>query len=672
MRFRDLLAAIIGIAVVGAIGYGMWTWLGDSLGGEEEPPPQPGTDPVATAEFYADAWEQGDHLAMVRYVRDPADDFVGRHTQLEDGLQPQSLGVEVGEIQEPQDGRARFPLTLSLEVAYAEEPLTWDSDLEMIRERGEWGIVWDLQTIHPELREHLEFGTQAEEVERDEIYAADGTVLSGEQTLVTFGFRPDAVSDPDDVEEAFEEAFPGTGERAARELARDDLVDDWFYPLITVSEDRASDARSILGQVSGVLRQTEGGRGLYSDDFALHVVGVVSEATAEQLEERNLPADTRIEIGQLGLERSQETRLLGSDIVRAGLREAGAAEDAPLQVILSETQEDPSGPVETTLDIEVQQAIENTLVGQSGSIGIVAINAEDGAILGAASRPLGGYNRALEGRYAPGSTFKTVTAEALLADGFAPGDDVECPEETSVGGLRIRNAGDRGFGSTDLRTAFAESCNTSFATLAADLGNDALVEAAERFGFNQEYEIGLSHFGGSYPEPGDTAELGASAFGQARVEASVLHMASVAAAAAHGAWHPPYLLQEDGPADPQTLSEGAAESLQDLLRAVVTDGTGSEADVDGLEVLGKTGTAEASGDVEHAWFIGYYDGVGFAILVEEGGSGGEVAAPLASRFVRELSSLRAGGQPSDEDTDDDVEEAPEDLEEGEVEDDDEG
>jgi len=656
VRIRDVLAALVGLAVVGAIGYGAWAWLSDTVD-PEVPAPQPGADPAATAEAYLDAWEQGDHLAMVRYVRDAPDDFVSRHVQLRDALEPTGIEITAGEDTSTQDGRATFPLQIALDVPYAQEPLTWDSALELIRERGQWGIVWSLDTLHPELRESWEFATESEEVGRQEILAADGTVLSGRRDLVTFGFEPTAVDDPDEVIEAFAEAFPGSEGRAERELNRGDLVDGWFYPVVTVPEHRAVDARPVFSGIPGVLRQTDTGRGLYDEGFAQHVIGIVAEATAEQLEERDLPADTRIDIGQYGLERELEGQLLGSDIVRVGLRERDALGDAPLRVILSEHQADPSSPVETTLEVAVQRAIENALFGVGGTVGFVAIDAEDGAILGSASRPLTGYNRAFEGRYAPGSTFKTVTLEALLRDGAEPDDAVPCLAEVTVGGLRVTNAGGAGHGTVELREAFALSCNTSFAELGGGLSDDAMVEAAERFGFNDDWALPLSSFGGSFPDPSDTAERAAAAFGQARVEASVVQMASVVAAAVTGQWRAPYLVRDDGPRDARQLTEGVTDPMREMLRLAVTDGTGSAADVDGREVLGKTGTAELGGGVEHAWFIGHYDGVAFAVLVEEGGAGGQVAAPIAARFVRELASLRSAVVDQPEEADEDAPEA---------------
>lgn len=657
VRFRDLVSLLLGLVIAAGVAYGVWTWVNDD-------PSEPGTTPTAepppdpaeiTAREYLDAWAAGDHLDMLDLVRDPPDDFIARHTQLRSGLQVRTATLTPGTMTSDVDGQAAFPVTVELEVPDAAEPLTWETELNLVRDRGTWGVVWSLTTIHPELRESWEFGTETESVDRKSILAADGTVLSGESTLVTFGFEPTAVQDVEAVVAAFADAIPGSESTAERELNRDNLVDGWFYPIVTVSTEQADDAAPRLREVSGVLRQTDSGRALFDDGFAQHVVGIYAEATAEQLEEIE-DGQPGLEIGQFGLERAFEDRLTGSDIVRAGLRERDQAGEEPLRVVIAETQADPSSDVITTLDIQVQRAIENALVGTSGDIGIVAVDASNGAILGVASRPLSGYNRAIAGRFPPGSTFKTVTAEAILASGIGPDDPTDCPAETTIGGRRVPNAGDQGRGTIPLRAAFAFSCNTTFARLGADLGADELVAAAERFGFGVEPELPLTAFGGSFPTPEDTAEVAAAAFGQARVEASVLHMASVAAAATTGTWYRPYLLDEDAATEQRNLSESVSDDLRELMRAVVTDGTGTEAAVEDREVFGKTGTAQATGEVEHAWFIGAYDGVGFAIIVEDGGAGGQVAGPIAARFVRELADQRRiAAERADEEPQDDGE-----------------
>ena len=119
-------------------------------------------------------------------------------------------------------------------------------------------------------------------------------------------------------------------------------------------------------------------------------------------------------------------------------------------------------------------------------------------------------------------------------------------------------------------------------------------------------------------------------------------MASVAVAVLVGSWRPPVLLPQTGdPATPRTIDPVVSEQLAQLMGLVVTDGTGTAAAVPGRQVAGKTGTAEFGTGIPlptHAWFVGFTDGLGFAVLVEGGGVGGEVAAPIAGRLVAALPS----------------------------------
>jgi cell division protein FtsI/penicillin-binding protein 2 len=646
VRMRDLLATMVGVLVVGGIAFWGWIYLSDTFD-PAAAEPEPGEEAGATADAYLDAWGSNDLARMASLVRAEPEGFDEHHRQLLASLEPTSFEVTGGELVEPVEGRAVVPVTVELGLGDAVEGISWGTELELIRDRGVWAVEWSPSTIHPQLRPGWGFATTSSPVDREPILAADGTALAGGGPAVTIGFRPGSVTDTDELIRAFASALPGSEQAAERELNRDDLNEDWFYGIVTVSQERAELASSQLRESMGVRTQrSPGARALFAPGFARHVVGVVSEATAEQLEELGPDAEPGMQVAQFGLEAVFDEQMTGSDIVQVGLLEQ-SDEGGEFRVVLGEAQSDPSSAVETTLDVTVQQAIENTLEDLEEPSAIVVVDGGDGAIRGSASRPLGGFNRAFSGRYPPGSTFKLVTAEALLSTGVNADDEVACPAETTVGGLRVPNSGDRDLGTTTFATAFGESCNTTFATLGAQLGGDALAEAAGRFGFGVDPLVPLTAFGGSFPSTGDAAETGAAAFGQARVETSPLHLASVAAATLDGEWHQPYLLTAEGPGEARPLATGTAEPLRALLRSAVTDGTGSAADVAGQEVAGKTGTAEGEGGVEHAWFIGTYDDLGFAVLVEGGGSGGEVAAPLAGRLVEELARLAAEEDPED-------------------------
>ena len=130
------------------------------------------------------------------------------------------------------------------------------------------------------------------------------------------------------------------------------------------------------------------------------------------------------------------------------------------------------------------------------------------------------------------------------------------------------------------------------------------------------------------------AERASQAIGQGRVVASPAHMATVAATVATGAWHAPRLLTDNQPLPAIALDPQVAATLRELTAEVVRTGTGTAAAVAGQQVAGKTGTAEtADPNRTHAWFIGYRGPLAFSVLVEGGGVGGRVAAPLAARFL---------------------------------------
>lgn len=638
MRARDLVTAVIALLVVAAVGFVGWQALGGTRLGDE-PEPEPDQQPASAADAYLDAWSAGDLAGMRGWLRDEPEGFEQAHRQLEDALSPRELSVERDAIEEPEDGRAVTTVTVELAL---DEPLgdvAWETELELVRERGSWAVDWTSATLHPELRPDWGFATTSTTVDREPILAADDTVLAGGEAA-TIGFVPRSVDDPEEVIEAFAEVLPGSEVVAERELGRDELVDDWYYPVVTVSAARAQQAWEELRRTDGITapRSADEARVLLDAGFAQHVVGVVSEATAEQLDE-DPDLEAGDQLGQFGLEAALEEQLLGSERIEVGLRELDS--DGELRHVIADGQRDPSQPVRTTLDVAVQRAIELTLGEVDGPAAIVAVDAQDGAIRGSASRPLTAFNRAFAGGYPPGSTFKIVTAEAALASGLDVDDAVSCPQEAIVGGLAVSNVGDLALDDASLLDAFAASCNTAFAQLGAELGADALTAASERFGFGTEPDLPLSTRGGSFPAPNDTAELAAASFGQGRVETSPLHLASVAAAVEQGAWYQPYLLADAENGARHDLSTGVPDRLRQLLAAAVTDGTGGAAAVEGAEVAGKTGTAQAD-DAEHAWFAGTFDGLGFAVLVEGGGSGSEVAAPLAGEFVAQLQRLRSG------------------------------
>jgi cell division protein FtsI/penicillin-binding protein 2 len=270
---------------------------------------------------------------------------------------------------------------------------------------------------------------------------------------------------------------------------------------------------------------------------------------------------------------------------------------------------------------------------------LVAVSVSTGDLLAVAQNPAADAEGplALTGRYPPGSTFKVITATAAMAeDGVTIASEVPCPGTTVIGGRLVPNAGRFDLGTVPLRTAFARSCNTTFAQLAVQLDPGALPAAALQYGLGADYAVpGITTITGSVPASTEEVLRAENGFGQGQVLASPLGVALAAAAVARGGPVVPQLIR-DRPTEvviPATAPDPAAlEQLRSMMRAVVTEGTAAQ--LGGLgEVYGKTGTAEFTNDGRaHGWFMGYRGDVALAVLVVDGASAAP-AVQVAERFL---------------------------------------
>ncbi len=289
-------------------------------------------------------------------------------------------------------------------------------------------------------------------------------------------------------------------------------------------------------------------------------------------------------------------------------------------------------PVRTTLDRQMQAAADRA-VG-SASAALVAVRPSTGEVLAVTDR-LPQTQGAFLGRYPPGSTFKVITAAALLGQGMTPSTPVDCPAVTVAAERTIHNHGDFSLGRVPFSRAFADSCNTTFATLGVSTGARRLADAASAFGFGSDLEVGVSAYSADFPAPDGGNALAEASIGQGRVQASPLDMALVAAAVADGTYRSPRLvaahLVDNRVA--RRLPPAVVAGLRTMMGQVVTGGTAAHAGLP-AGTHGKTGTAEYDdAGHTHAWFIGYLGDLAFAVFVQHGSDGGQVAGPIAAHFL---------------------------------------
>ncbi|MPM88464.1 Penicillin-binding protein A [bioreactor metagenome] len=321
----------------------------------------------------------------------------------------------------------------------------------------------------------------------------------------------------------------------------------------------------------------------------------------------------------------------------------------------------------TTLDSDLQEIAYKALGNRRGAV--VALSPRTGEILIMASKPSFDpnkiekdwqvisqssdsrlLNRSVQGLYPPGSIIKVMIAESALSKKAAKlNTTFLCEGALKLGPDYTLNENNGiAHGKVDLEEALAISCNVTFGKLALQLGHKEMADAFDRYGFSRKVDDVLDESSSRIPDirklsDGDLAQTG---IGQGSLLVTPLRMAMLASCFANnGKIMKPYLVSKvvapDGTvikqADPQEwlspVSPQVANEIRKMMIAVINNGTGNAAKISGLSVAGKTGTAENSSGSPHAWFIGFAPAddpqIAIAVIVENSGSGGQIAAPIA-------------------------------------------
>jgi hypothetical protein len=369
------------------------------------------------------------------------------------------------------------------------------------------------------------------------------------------------------------------------------------------------------------------------------LTGTIVKATAAQAKALGAPYQAGDLIGSGGIEQAYQKQLAGLPALTIKLVGPGSHVDATAAHFGGAAGQ----PVHTGIDLRYQLAASHAVAAAATSkpVDLVALQPSTGKILAVVERP-GGFDRALQGEFPPGSTFKIVTASALARTGLTPASTVQCPPTATLGGRTFHNFDNEHLGPTSLLNAFAVSCNTTFAMLGTQrLSGRALASMAHTFGFNSQPALGIPATLGRFTVPHSTVDLAADAFGQGTDLVNPLSQAAVAAAIADGTWRPPQLVTSPAPRQrekPHKISATILRALRPMMRAVVTKGTAAGVGFP-PGVYGKTGTAEygqGANPPSHAWFIGYRGDLAFAVLVEGGGVGADASAPIANAFLRRI------------------------------------
>jgi peptidoglycan glycosyltransferase len=324
-----------------------------------------------------------------------------------------------------------------------------------------------------------------------------------------------------------------------------------------------------------------------------------------------------------------------------------------------------------TIDGDLQEIAYRALGNQRGAV--VAIDPRTGAILAMASKPSFDpnnidnqwstvanaptsplLNRAVQGLYPPGSTLKVMIADAALSEKIIDlKKTFECNGALKIGpDYELTEINHKAHGKVDLEDALRVSCNVTFGTLALDLGRSRMAKTFDRYGFTRPLGEDIGEAASRLPDFGrlSDGDLAQTGIGQASLLVTPLRMAMLAATIANrGVMMAPYLVSRITAPDGTVIKDFSpkefltatsptlAGTVSRMMTTVVNAGTGYAARISGVSVAGKTGTAENPHGESHAWFIGFAPAdnpqIAIAVIVENGGSGGEVAAPIARQVM---------------------------------------
>ncbi|NUT52021.1 MAG: penicillin-binding protein [Saccharothrix sp.] len=542
-----------------------------------------------------------------------AKELLGRVREV---LKPVGLRTKVEQVRSEGDSN----------TADATAQLDWDlgnghawsyqAKFDLRREEDDWKVHWAPSVVHPKLAVQQSLGVAEVKPQPAPVLDRDGTPLLAPERVVSILLDAKEAGDVAAVAGALAAALTPIDAAISRESILDGASKVPAGQVYQVASLRDADYQTVkpaIYELPGVRFTTQTSLLAPSRTFGSQVLPAVRKAVEEEI------------AGKAGL-RVYTVNAAGDEVET-----------------LHEQEPESAQAISTALSRTVQTAAEDALEPVPQAAMLVALQASTGEVLAVAQNgPADAEGPvALMGRYPPGSTFKVVTAAAALASGQATADSpLPCPAKAVIDGRRIvPNDHEFDKGTIPLHSAFAFSCNTTFAQLAAGMAPDALGQAAEGFGIGVDFEIpAITTITGSVPPASDVVERAEDGFGQGKVLASPFGMALVAATVAKGEMPVPSLLKgRETKADrtPTPPAPAVLEPLRAMMREVVETGTAPQLKPYG-DVRGKTGTAQfGDGTNSHGWFVGYRGDVAFATLL----LGTNSSAPAVEASARFLAAL---------------------------------
>ena len=580
-----------------------------------------------------------------------------------------SGGTETEEVAEASDAPEESDATSEDQWSYTTQAtLVWNDESEA------WEPQLAAETLVPGLAEGGRVDVAVAPAQRGKILDTQDVPLATERPVQRIGIDKTHLlnelaadgEEPTDDEVSEAAAESATALAEALDLDIDTFVDRvqaagdraWVEFIVLRDDDETDIPSDEITEIPGAVAREDTMVLGPTATFARSLLGSYGEPSAEQVENSDGEMTAGTPTGLSGLQHTYNDELSGTNGLEITVDNADVSTEDLLAsdpVEFSRESEDGTA-ITTTLDTRIQELAEETIGDSDVLAGLVAIRPSDGHILAAADGPEDtSWPLAMQGSYAPGSTFKIVTALAMLRNGMDAESTVECPETINVGGTEISNFDgypSEHLGEITLADAIAQSCNTSFVGQFEDISPQQEHDAATALGLVEDPIVGYDGaFLGSVPTDVEGTQHAAGLFGQGLVQTSPLGMATVAASVSAGETVSPVLVSEPS-VDPTEnenlpgntpLTEDEAAQLRELMSGPVETGTVPILqDVPGVPVLAKTGTAEyvsEGEDLAHTWIMALHGDLAVSLFFHEGLAGALTNGPVLKEFLTELEEI---------------------------------
>lgn len=646
------------------------------------------TEPSDVLQTYLDLWKQHkftemyDMLTVTAQEHYATEDFIDRYEKIYHDLNIKDVNIDFTPFEyEKNQTSITVPIEVSMDSIAGSIDFTYDITLESYVNKDEkidsWLIEWDPGLIFPQLVDDGKIKIETEEANRGEIFDRNEMPLAINDTAYEVGIVPELFEDKDAELKKIDPLLHMKVKDIKEIIEADWVQPEHFVPLKTIPKSDEDTLKKLKRIPSIVLQETNGRTYPYAD-VLVHLIGYIGKVNEEDLEEFS-DGDYKEDdsIGKRGLERLYEETLRGEtgiNIIVETLDELGN----PQHETLAEKPVKHGENVHLTIDISLQELLferyDDDLKGTAA-----AVHPNTGEVLALVSSPsydpitlTYGINQSdwdelmedednpflnrFTATFAPGSVIKPVTGAIGLQN-----NSITHEEGIEINGLRWSDYNVKRVsvsnGPVTLDDALIRSDNIYFAMKAVEMGNDEMVEGLEKFGFGEplplDYPFSASQISNSGDLENNTLRAN-TGYGQGEIEVNVLHMALLYTPILNeGNLTKPILLTNENKGEiwkENLLTEEDANKLKESLRKVVTEGTASSINNQGIAISGKTGTAElkmgtdVSGQ-ENGWFVGYpteEEDLIVAMLIEEAehlGTSSYVAQQVAA-VLNEYKNLK--------------------------------